>query len=92
MCRPMVSILDVEEQEGSSHEHAQYGYGGQDAVEWHVDVAPLMTYKRTILRRLHTYKTEEERQNTIILSNLDVFTFVASVFSFIYLDFFSSTK
>lgn len=78
-CEPMVSILDVEEQEGPSHEHAQYGDGGQDAVEWHVDVAPLVTDKRTILRRLHAYKTEEEKQN--VLSNLDIFTFV--VFSFI---------
>lgn len=63
MFKPVVSILDVEEEESPGHEHAQYGNGGQDAVERHVDVAPLMPYKRTILWRLHTYETQEERQS-----------------------------
>lgn len=40
-CRPVVAVLDVEEEEGPRHEHAQDGDGGQDAVERHVDVAPL---------------------------------------------------
>ena len=48
----MVAVLDVEEEEGPCHEHAQYGDGGQDAVEGHVDVAPLQTHKCTILGRL----------------------------------------
>lgn len=51
----MVAILDVEEQEGPSHEHAQDGDGGQDAVQGYVDVAPLQTHKRTILGRLQTF-------------------------------------
>lgn len=50
----MVAVLDVEEQEGPSHEHAQYGDGGQDAVEGHVDVSALQTHKCTIFGRLHT--------------------------------------
>lgn len=54
----MIPILDVEEQEGPGHEHSQYGDGGQDAVEWHVDVAPLQTHKRPILRWLYTYKKQ----------------------------------
>lgn len=58
----MVSVLDVEEQEGAGHEHAQYGDGGQDAVEGHVDVAPLQAHKRTILRRLHTCDKEGEKK------------------------------
>lgn len=49
----MVAVLDVEEEEGAGHEHAQYGDGGQDAVEGNVDVATLQTHKRTILGRLH---------------------------------------
>lgn len=40
-CRPVIAVLDVEEEEGPRHEHAQDGDGGQDAVERHVDVAPL---------------------------------------------------
>lgn len=49
----MVAVLDVEEQEGPCHEHAQDGDGGQDAVKENVDVAPLQTHKSTILGRLH---------------------------------------
>lgn len=49
----MIAVLDVEEQEGPRHEHAQYGDGGQDAVEGNIDVAPLQTHERTILGRLH---------------------------------------
>lgn len=48
----MIAVLDVEEQEGSGHEHAQYGDGGQDAVEGHVDVAPLQAHKGAVLGRL----------------------------------------
>lgn len=55
----MVAVLDVEEQEGPRHEHAQYGDGGQDAVERHIDVAPLQTHKRAILGRLHAYREEK---------------------------------
>lgn len=40
-CRPVIAVLDVEEEESPCHEHAQDGDGGQDAVERHVDVAPL---------------------------------------------------
>lgn len=40
-CRPVIAVLDVEEEEGPRHEHAQDGDGGQDAVERHIDVAPL---------------------------------------------------
>lgn len=50
----MVAVLDVEEQEGPRHQHAQYGDGGQDAVEGHVDVAPLQANKCAILGWLHT--------------------------------------
>lgn len=49
----MIAVLDVEEQEGPRHEHAQYGDGGQDAVEGNINVAPLQTHERTILGRLH---------------------------------------
>lgn len=52
----MVSVFDVEEEKGSSHEHAQYGDGGQDAVEGHIYVAPLWTHDCAILWRFHTYK------------------------------------
>lgn len=69
----MIPILDVEEQEGPGHEHAQYSDGGQDAVERHVDVAPLQTHKRPILRWLYTYKKEglwyKEKSYFIILKH-----------------------
>lgn len=55
----MVAILNVKEQEGPRHEHAQYGDGGQDAVQGHVDVTALQTHKRTIFGRLHTCEGEE---------------------------------
>lgn len=41
ICWPVIAVLDVEEQERPCHEHAQDGDGGEDAVEGHVDVAPL---------------------------------------------------
>lgn len=57
----MIAVLDVEEQESACHEHAQDGDCGQDAVEGHIDVAPLQTYKCAILRRLHTLEKDKAR-------------------------------
>lgn len=57
---PVVSVLDVEEEEGAGHQHAQDGDGGQDAVERHVDVAPLQTHKGAVLGWLHPCGRKQE--------------------------------
>lgn len=54
LCSPVVSILDVEKEESSGHEHAQDGDGGQDAVKRNVDVPSLRMNKCLIFGRLHT--------------------------------------
>lgn len=56
----MISVLDVEEEEGAGHQHAQDGDGGQDAVERHVDVAPLQTHKCPVLGWLHPCGRKQE--------------------------------
>lgn len=38
---PVVSVFNVEEEEGACHEHAQDSDSGQDAVKWYVDMAAL---------------------------------------------------
>lgn len=66
-CWPVIAVLDVEEEESPSHEHSQDGDGGQDAVEGHVDVAPLQTHKGAILGRLHPWETVRQSQILSIL-------------------------
>lgn len=38
---PVVSVFDIEEEEGACHEHAQDSDGRQDAVKWYIDMAAL---------------------------------------------------
>lgn len=51
---PVVAVFNVKEEEGTSHDHAKYGDGRQNAVQRDVDMAALKTNKRPILWRLHT--------------------------------------
>lgn len=55
----MVAVFDIKEQKGSCHEHAQDGDGGQDAVQWHVDVPTLQPHKRPIFGGFDTWEREE---------------------------------
>lgn len=51
-CLLLVPVLDVEEEEGAGHDHAEDGESGKDAVEWEGDLPQLLKDDGLVLGRL----------------------------------------
>lgn len=59
-CLLLVPVLDVEEEEGAGHDHAEDGESGQDAIQWKRNLPKLLQNDGLVLGWLGPCKVKEE--------------------------------